>query len=216
MQNVDNKYAREFEEQCDRVLLVDRFASGDVWISSKFTLKEYTLQREAGIVPSHVKFSVINADGPKDVKFESLLSGNNKMFTDGEAAAIDAFLRPGLGAAGFEFIAGPECHKTTDFFAKNKVTGGTAAVQATFVRFEEPKGPGNTSKSVNALKKYAEAGVITIVGIICKEALHGAYIITPAFLPDLRAFQSPKSTFQRSCTAQGHRRHRQSHQPALR
>ena len=37
-----------------------------------------------------------------------------------------------------------------------------------------------------------------VVGIICKGALHGAYIITPAFLPDLRAFQSPKSTFQPS------------------
>ena len=71
-------------------------------------------------------------------------------------------------------------------------------MQATFVRFEEPKGQGSTHKSVNALKKYAEAGVVTVVGIIFKGALHGAYIITPAFLPDLRAFQSPKSTFQPS------------------
>ena len=103
-----------------------------------------------------------------------------------------------MDAKGLSFIAAPEGHKTTDFFVKNKVTGSAAAVQATFVRFEEPKGARNTSKSVNALKKYAEAGVVTIVGIILKGTLHGAYIITPSLLPELRTFPFPERKFQPS------------------
>ena len=47
-------------------------------------------------------------------------------------------------------------------------------------------------------KGVSSAGVVTVVGIICKEALHGAYIITPALLPELKAYTSPQRTFQPS------------------
>ena len=218
---VAENFCQEFDENCARIMRLDRFVSGHVWIATKFTLSEYTLQREAGIPPSRVKFNVINADGPRDVEFAALIRGHAKMLTvdelyqivvvgqqnkkpkgvsstDGEVAAIELFFKPGLVNAGFEFSHGPEGHKTADFYVKNKVTGSAVAVQATFVNFQEPNGQGVTTKSVNALKKYAEAVVVTVVGIICKEVLHGAYIITPALLPKLRAFTSPKRIFQPS------------------
>ena len=44
-------------------------------------MSEYTLQREAGVKPSNVKFSVINSDGPRDIRLGSLLNGYTKMFT---------------------------------------------------------------------------------------------------------------------------------------
>ena len=214
-------YIQEFDEQCARLMRVDRFASGHIWIASTFTLSEYTLQRETGVPPSIVQFSVSNADGQKDMRFTHLINGHAKMFTsaelyqihvtnqqnkkpkgaintESEEDAIDVFLRPGMDARGFDVIAAPEGHKTTDFFARNKATGSTAAVQASFVRFEEPKGQKNTHKSVNALKKYAESGVVTIVGVILKGMLHGAYIITPSLLPKLCKFPFPKRTFRPS------------------
>ena len=62
-------YMQEFDEQCARLMRVDRFASGHIWIASTFTLSEYTLQRETGVPPSIVKFSVSNADGQNDMRF---------------------------------------------------------------------------------------------------------------------------------------------------
>ena len=215
------KFRQEFDENCARIMRVDRFASGKVWIAETFTLREYTLQRETGVKPSSVKFSVINADGPKDVRLNDLVNGISKVFTtvelyqinvvdkqnkrpkgvsstDIEASAIDVFLKPRLVDAGFELIAGQECHKKVDFYVKNKVTGSTAAVQTTFLRFLEPKGPRTTNKSVNDLIKYAEADVITLVVVIYNGGLYGVYIITPALLPVLRAFKYPERTFQPS------------------
>ena len=39
---VDNKFYKEFNDQCVRLMRVDRFASGNVWIARTFTLSEYT------------------------------------------------------------------------------------------------------------------------------------------------------------------------------
>ena len=36
-------YMQEFDEQCARLMRVDRFASGNIWIASTFTLSEYTV-----------------------------------------------------------------------------------------------------------------------------------------------------------------------------